>query len=655
MSTYGYANSILRVDLSSGRIETVSTHEYTARFLGGRGIAAKIYWDEVSGNAGPFDPENRLIIANGPLAGLPTIGGSRWTVCGKSPEPALECFSYGNLGGRYGAELKFAGFDAIVVHGKSEKPTYVHIHDDNIELKDASHFWGKGAIETRETLKSDLGKSARVLTIGPAGENGVVMASLLADNDSSASGGLGASMGSKNLKAIVVEGSGKQVQVAQPERFAELKGYYTQIVRGQWEFMSRWVRNYFQEFKLTPGPDMRKDPCYGCLGKCPRKVYQATDGRKGKFFCGAALYYQPWADRYYGDWNQVGGDVPFIATKLCDEYGIDVFAIDLMLSWLDNCYREGILSERQTGIPLSKIGSIEFIEALTRKIAFREGFGDVLAQGLFRAADSLGPDAQAQTETIGYQAEKGLYPWYGPKLYMFNAFPTAMEPRLPIQQLHELSFMLAKWVASTYGLENITSDVFRKIAKRFWGSEMAVDFSTYEGKALAAKMMQDREYAKECLILCDFLWPIVDIEKSEDHVGDPSLESKVLSAVIGTEVSEEELYRFGERVFNLQRAILVREGHRGREFDRLPESCHTLPLEYDHADPECLVPGKDGEVISKVGTVVDRQAFEQMKDEYYELRGWDVTTGLQTMSQLEALDLREVALDLRASGLLASA
>ncbi|MBM3132853.1 MAG: hypothetical protein FJZ95_07480 [Chloroflexi bacterium] len=652
MSEFGYAGKILRVDLSERKIETVPTSDYSDRFLGGRGIGAKIYWDEVPPEIGPFDPKNTLVFAVGPLCGVPVIGGSRWMVCGKSPEPIPPSFSYGNLGGRFGAELKFAGYDAIAVQGKSEKPVYLHLHANKAELKDALHLRGKGAIETRETLKAALGESARVVTIGPAGENGVAMASLLADSDSSASGGLGASMGSKNLKAIVVQGTGEKVRIAHPERFQELRNYYTQIVGGQWEFMSRWVRNYFQEFKMTPGPEMKKDPCYGCLGKCPRKVYQAADGRKGKFFCGAALFYQPWTDRFYGDWNTVGGDVPFMATKLCDNYGMDVFAIDLMLSWLDSCHREGVFSEQETGLPLSKIGSLEFIESLTRRIALREGFGDVLARGLFRAAESMGGKAQAHIETIGYQAERGLYPWYGPKLYTTNAFPTAMEPRLPIQQLHELSFLMAKWVASTYGLDKLTSEVFRKIARRFWGSEIAADFSTFEGKALAAKMMQDREYAKECLILCDFLWPIMDIAQTEDRVGDPTLESKILSAAIGKEVSEEGLYRFGERVFNLQRAILVREGHRGRDFDKLPDSSYTLPLEYDHADPECRVPGKNGEIISKVGTVVDREGFERAKDEYYALRGWDATTGLQTNASLEAVGLAEVARDLEKRGLL---
>ncbi|MFC1999601.1 aldehyde ferredoxin oxidoreductase N-terminal domain-containing protein [Chloroflexota bacterium] len=651
---FGYAGKILRVDLSSENIGLASTLDYTDLFLGGRGIACKIYWDEVPPEVGAFDAENRLIFVTGPLAGIPAVGGSRWQVCGKSPTDP-EQFSYCNLGGRWGAELKFTGHDGIVVQGISDKPVYLFVHGETAELRDASALWGKGAIETRETLKAELGNSVRVLAIGPAGENMVPIASLLADNDASGAGGLGATMGSKKLKAVVVQGTGVGVKVAEQERLRELTTYYREIGIGILaEYISRWVRDPFTEFKLPPGPDMKKEPCYGCLGRCCRKIYQAADGQKGKFCCGSALFYQPWSDRYYGDWNEFPNDVPFQATKLCDNYGMDAFAIDLMLSWLAGCYEAGILTDENSGIPLSRMGSLEFIEALVSKIALRDGIGELLAQGIWKAADSLGPGAIEQTQFIGYQSEPGLYPWYGPRLYITNAIAYAMEPRIPMQQLHEVSILLANWVATTYGIPGtfITTDVFRAIARRFWGGEIAADFSTYEGKALAAMMIQDRQYAKECLILCDFLWPLLFLAHTEDHVGDPTLESKLLSAVTGNEVSEDGLYRIGGRVFNLQRAILVREGHRGRDFDRLPESCHTIPKEYDHANPECLALGSDGEVISLKGAVVDREKFERMKDEYYELRRWDVATGLQTRANLEELDLGDVADDLEQRGLL---
>jgi len=332
-------------------------------------------------------------------------------------------------------------------------------------------------------------------------------------------------------------------------------------------------------------------------------------------------------------------------------------AIDLMIGWLNECYQGGILSDENTGMPISKLGSLEFIETLLRKVSCRDGFGHFLAEGIAKAADSVGPKAKEQIEFAGYLSKPEYREPYGPRLYTTTALLYATEPRLPIQQLHELGSLMAKWVSWAKGTEgaSASSDAVRAIARRFWGSELAVDFSTCEGKALAAKKIQDREYAKECLILCDFRWPIVDLEGSQDHVGDPALESKVLSAVVGKEVDEEGLYRIGERAFNLQRAILVRERRKGRESDCLPDHCFTVPLEYDQLNPECLAPGKGGNILSRKGSVVNRSDFEQMKDEYYQLRQWDVGTGLQTRERLEELGLKDIADDLEHRGLVAEA
>ena len=647
MNNFGYAGNILRLDLSSGRIWETPTDNYADRFLGGRGIAAKIYWDEVGPEIDAFDPENRLIFATGPLCGIPVIGGSRWAVCGKSPEPSPQSFSYGNLGGRFGAELKFAGYDVIVVQGKSDKPVYLHLREGKAELNDASGLWGAGAIETRQQLKSELGESARVVAIGPAGENRCVMAILTAENDAVCTGGLGAVMGAKNLKAIVVQGDRKQVAVANPERLKDLTKYYRDLERGFTEFLARWSRDIVLDFKIVENQEMKKEPCYGCLGRCPRKVYQAADGSKGKFMCHSAFFYQPHTDKYYGEWN----DVPFIANKLCDSYGLDAVAIDLMINWLQRCYKAGIVTDESIGMPISKLGSQEFIEILIKKISLREGLGDVLAHGVEKAAEVLGPAAQKELQLAGHLDEPGN-DIYGPRLYITNSFFYAMEPRIPIQQLHEIGLLIPLWaVAETLGFGHVTSEVLFKIAERFWGSKAAADFTSYEGKALAAKMIQDRQYAKECLILCDYIWPLTDLPNTADHVGDPTLESRLLSAVTGRDIDEEGLYRIGERVFNLQRAILAREGRRGRGSDVLADYCYNLPQQYDISNPRSQVPGPDGEVVSRKGVVVDGEKFERMKDEYYQLRRWDVATGLQTRQTLEDLDLKGVADDLEKRGL----
>ena len=207
---------------------------------------------------------------------------------------------------------------------------------------------------------------------------------------------------------------------------------------------------------------------------------------------------------------------------------------------------------------------------------------------------------------------------------------------------------LAQWTSWLKGVKGayLNTDALKEIARRFWGNELAADFSTHEGKALAAKLIQDRQTAKECLVVCDHLYPIMEIKNSEDHVGDPSLESKLLSAVTGNEIDEPALRRIGERVFNLQRAIHVREGHKGREEDTIPNEWHTMPLKKGGLDPQRLVPGRNGEAISRIGATVDRQGFEQMKDEYYKIRGWDVDTGFQTREALEGLGLKDAADDL---------
>ncbi len=615
------------------------TMDYADRFLGGRGIAAKIYWDEVPPEVNAFDPENRLIFAVGPLAGFKGVSGSRWQVCGKSALTTPEYFNYSNLGGNWGAQLKLAGYDALVIQGKSENPVYILIQDETVEIRDASTLWGKSTVETREMLKEQLGSSVNVVATGPAGENMVTFASVLADKDASGSSGLGAVMGSKNLKAIAVRGSGK-VKVANPQRYRELADY------------ARELRTGFS-MGITPGTDqgmkLKKDYCYGCTGGfCFRGTYKASNGKVGKYMCGSATFYVLRARKYYGESNEV----PFFANMICNEFGVDTHQMDVMMQWLSKCHRAGILTDENTGIPLSQQGSLEFIETLVRKIGLREGIVDVLAQGTIRAADAVGQGAKELL--TDYITDSGHFALIdGPRMYISTGLLYATEPRQPMGQLNELG-SLNLWLMWVHKQEGafVSNDVFRAIGRRFLGSEAAVDFTTYEGKALAAKMIQDRECAKDSLILCSYLFPIMFSRRTDDHVGDPTVESKVLSAITGNEIDEDGLYRIGERIFNVQRAILAREGHRGRECDRISEYNYSKPLKFDLHNPELLSPGKGDEVVSKKGAVLDREKFEEVKDEYYSLRGWDVSTGLQKRPKLEELGLKEVVEDLDRRGLI---
>ncbi len=632
---YGYAGRLLRVDLSTGSVSDSPTSYYSDSYVGGRGIAARIYWDEVPPGVKVFDPENRLIFITGPLAGVAGLAGSRWQVCGKSPATGPELFCHANLGGSWGAKMKSAGYDGIVIQGASQAPVYLLVDGGKAEIRDASHLWGKGTVEVREMLKEELGGSAGVVATGIAGENGVTFSSLLADDDSSGSSGFGAVMGSKKLKAIAVRGT-RKVAVADPERLKELR---------------RYIRSMGSASTLTMviSPEIKPFVCYGCARGCVRSVYKDRSGRTGKVMCQSGLFYQARPPQDFAhprgkvttatDWDEVA----FAANRLSDEYGLDTNALEVMINWLTRCFQAGILSDEKTGLPLSRVGSLEFIETLVRMVSLREGFGDVLARGSSHAAGEVGSGAGEILDGLTIRA--GQDTAYDPRMYITSSLLYAMEPRQPIPQLHEIFSPILSWLLWTYKLEGsyASGDVIRAMAGRFWGSEEAADFSTYDGKALAARKIQDRQYAHECMVLCNFAWPIMLVEDSEDHLGDPGVESRVFSAVTGREVDEEGLHALGERVFNLQRAILAREGQGRRESDNLPDVFYSQPLQDDHFNPGCLVPGKGGEPISRRGQVVERGEFEKMKDEYYRLRGWDVASGLQGRAKLEALGLGDIA------------
>jgi len=635
---HGYAGKILRVDLSTGDASYIETAQYADRFVGGRGIASRIYWEEVPLEVGALDPGNRLMFFTGPVTGFGGLGASRWTVCGKSPLLEPEQFSYCSLAGDWGVRLKFAGYDGIVVQGKADRPVYIYIEDDDVVIRDASALWGRGAIETREILQVELGKGVSVAACGPGGENMVSFATILADRDASGSSGFGAVMGSKNLKAIAVSGSGG-VMAADPEGLADVTGDLRRLLQGH-----GGVRDF-----PWNSPKIKKDSCRGCIGACPRMIFETDDGMKGKFQCGAGSFYMELARRFYGELNEV----PFHAARMCNEYGLDALHVIVLIMWLGRCQRAGVLNDENTGLPLSRMGSMEFIEALLSKISLREDFGENMAGGLHRAPGLTGKGTE---EFItDYVSKAGHATAYCPRMYISTGVLYAVEPRMPIQQVHQIGTALFAWRDWANKVEGsyLSSELFRKIAARFWGGELAVDFSTYEGKARAAAIVQDREYAKESMILCDWIWPVVHVRNSEDHMGDPALESRVFSAVTGVETDEDELYHIGERLLNMQRAVLAREGHRGRDGDTLAEAYYTRPLKTAVENPECIAPGKDGELISRKGAVVDRESFKAMMDEYYSIRGWDVATGLQTMAKLDDLGLGDIAGDLEQRGLIA--
>ena len=617
----------------------LNTMDYADRFLGGRGIATRIYWEEVGPSVSAFDPENRLILMSGPLGATGAQGASRFEVVGKSPMLMPEGFCYGNLGGFFGPYLKRAGYDGIVISGRAEKPVYLQIHDGKAQISDASLLWGKGVYDVRDILKEKYGKNVRFVTTGVAGENMCRSANLMTDNEGSATGGFGAVMGSKNLKAIAVLGTGNPL-VARPGELQELNKLTIQLNR--------------RDPLLAPFPEKQvrrtgKAPCYQCGLDCKyRNSFRTGSGKEVVRKCQSMFVYFPWVMGRPGESAETAVD----ATGICNDLSICTMEMYNIIQWLDRCHTSGYLSDRDTGLDTSKLGTLEFFANLANMIARRDGFGDILAEGLLRAGEKLGEEAKAHFSKEVSGVGDGAT--YSAREYLMNGLLYALEPRQPIAMLHEISWLIGLWVMNQADPKSspVTSEVFRTAATKFWGNQKAWDLNTHEGKAMAAAKIIDRTCVKDSLLLCDSVWPMMVSWNTPDHVGDPTLESRLFSAVTGIETDETELNQYGERIFNLQRGVLLREGWRP-EVDDVPEEFNFVdPVETVFMNPDVIVPGPGGEVISRKGQTLDRGEFEEMRLEFYGLRGWDAESGLQKAETLERLGLPELLQDLNRIGLI---
>ncbi len=638
-TVFGWTGKILKIDLCRSKITELDTLDYAPRFIGGRGVATRIYWDEVGPGVGAFDPENCLVLMSGPLAGTGVQGAARFAVAGKSPMLKPEGFCYGNLGGFFAPALKSAGYDGVVVTGASEKPVYVWISDGRAEILDASELWGQGVYRVRDRLRARHGGDTRFVTTGVAGENRCRTATLITDHEGSASAGFGAVIGSKNLKAIAVNGTARP-RVAHPGKLKEL---------------NRRVQRLSKRGSLRvplPRDQMEcvgKAPCHQCGMDCFRRRFRTAGGKEAVLKCQSMIFYMPWVAGKPGENMETAVD----ATEICNDLSLCTMEMENVLRWLEACHRSGCLKEKDTGLPMSDLGSRAFLEKLATMIAHREGFGEILAEGLLRAGERLGGSVEEQfDESV---SGVGLGASYSGRQYIPHALLYAMEPRQPMSMLHEVSFLIAHWLLHRLNpeLSPVTAQVFRAAAETFWGSEKAWDFTTYEGKALAAVKIQDRSCVKDSLALCDFGWPIMDSFNTPDHVGDASLESSLFSAVTGVETDEAALNRAGERIFNLQRGVLLREGWQAGDADVPAEFNFTKPVETDPLNPNLLVPGPTEEPNSVKGNILDRVKFEQMREEFYRLRGWDTESGLPQCGTLQRLDLADMAQDLIQKGLTA--
>jgi len=621
---YGWMGIILRVNLTSGKITKEPMSEDLRRnYVGGRGINVRILYDEVKPGTDAFDPENRLIFGTGPLTGTMLFSG-RLNITAMSPMTNI--LGDSNAGSHFSPELKFAGYDHIVFTGKADKPVYLWIDNDTVELRDARHLWGKMTGETESMIQEEFGDPRiRVACIGPGGENLVRLAVVAVGSDGSCGRtGMGAVMGSKNLKAVAVRGT-KGVKVAQPELFRKLAydliqrlirnpNYRristwgtTRLMAGQEAFGAQAMRNaqlsgHFDGYdEISPETLYEKyaikdKGCFGCVNHC-RSWFEIKEGpyagEKGVGIeYGQELSFGPICDNSYAP-------AIYKASNVCDQYGIDTNNAGEMIAAATEWYEKGLITKEDTqGIEL-KWGDYETMIEMCRKIANREGIGDLLAEGGVRAAKKVGRGAE---KTISHS--KG-------------ALWTCSDER------HSKAFLLGV-ATSTRGADHLRGATAYNLDNVAPGS---LELGTYEGQVMPVYNVQCVSTMADALEICKFCTTRVKMEMSLKDM------AEFLSAATGIKIDGEGMREIADRIWTLERAFITREGITrkddilvGRYTD---EPVHGGPLD---------------------GLAHDQEKWDKMLDEYYEVVGWDKNTGVPTRATLERLGLKDVADELENIG-----
>lgn len=651
--SYGWAGKILRVDLSNNIASDIPTMEYAERFVGGKGIASRLYWELISKETSAFSPENHLFMMNGPLGGIRATSASRWAIVSKSPLTLPEQYCCSNLGGYFGASLKWAGLDGLDIYGLAPKPVILLIEPGaRCTFEDATGLWGKDTFETITILQQKYGANASVATIGEAGERRVRFASVICSGGTSGSKGFGAVMGSKNLKAVVIKAPKVMLPVARLDDFNHIIREINALTIG--EASGR----YHNEVRLDGVKKVSHAYCYGCLGVCRRGLYRSDDGEEGyRIACISAFFYR-----------STVGSATFHATQLANKHGLCTHQLSILCKWLPEAIRGGAIGSVDPVLTPDRMGTSDWIQALVDLIISRQGIGEVLAEGNRRAAQEWGVSELLEgiTSKTGAPAPSG----HDPRLFLSLVPIFATEANYVTSQLHELERPIRKWSAWNSGKTFpypsapsgndgkkgfLTTDKLLHLARLFWGNERAAEFSLPDMKGATAVYLQNRAYAKENIVACDWFWPINYSGNVASGTGDPTLEARLFSAVTGKDMDEAEYLRIGNRCFNQNRAIYLREGKRGRQDDLLEERFHIRPLQKAPSfivnfNPECLVPGPDGTLVSRKGAKVDREMFKRIMDDYYFERGWDVETGLFKEDGLDNLGLADMIPELEKNG-----
>jgi aldehyde:ferredoxin oxidoreductase len=651
----GWAGKVLQIDLSTGKTSTAPWDDDAKRFLGGRGGNAWLFWKHSKINQDPFDPEAPVIFGAGALSGTGLIGASRMEVTVVSAAKT-ESHSIGNvgMGSTWAPELKYAGYDHIVIKGRSEKPVYINIYNDEVEIRDASPVWGLGTFDTEMLLKEMVDDDdAQVASIGPAGENMAVQATV--EHGYRSGTPVGASLGVKKLKAVVVRGTGA-VYVHDPDKILE---YNRQLVKTVQDTQKRLgvaeieraegKDAYLQGFLVSDAgvvgnyeshawrdrEDVRKEyeenyigeyfvkniGCFGCPFPC-QPLYNIPGTGASIWRCYPT--YWPWKL-----WMTDLGSA-FKATRMMSDLGLDNKEIATLVSWLTHLYTDGVITEKQLdGISFDRASNEALVET-AKKIAKREGFGKVLADGPVAFADKLGQKAkdylyqnQGMTmRTFEFRAEPG------------TALGEAISSRG--NSLRATTYHVVLWnkPAKDEYLGDNPNDVKDSLAwsKKMFGTEEAIKATSYEGKPTALIYEMNGAAIADSLGYCVTMIRPERVGAPGSQFGDTSYEfaAQRFTAATGIPMDEKGLFKIGERVCNLERAIVVRDG-RTRATDALPDFFFKVPV-------------PDG---PQAGKTLDRVSFEKMKDEYYKQRGWDTETGLQLEGTLKNLNMADVAKELK--------
>ncbi|NJE42043.1 tungsten-containing formaldehyde ferredoxin oxidoreductase [Thermococcus sp. GR6] len=603
----GWWGRILRVDLTNNKVWVQEySPEIAQQFIGGRGLAIKILWDEVKG-ADPLGPENKLIFASGPFNGLPTPSGGKMVVAAKSP--LTGGYGDGNLGTMATVHLRKAGYDAIVVEGKAKKPVYLYIENDNVSILSAEGLWGLDTFKTEEELKKIHGKNVGILSIGPGGEN-LVRYAVVMSQEGRAAGrpGMGAVMGSKKLKAVVIKGT-KEIPVADKAKLRELsKEAYEAILNSPaYPFWHRqgtmaaveWTnensalptRNFSDgsfEFARSidgytlEGMKVKQRGCPYCNMPCGNVVLDAEAQESELDYENVALL---GSNLGLGKLNEVS-----VLNRLADMYGLDTISLGVSISFVMEAVERGLLEEGPT------FGDFKGAKQLIEDIAFRRGeLGNFAAEGVMRMSQKLGDDSFAMhvkgLETSGYNCF--IYP------AMALAFGTSS-----IGAHHKEAWVIA-WEIGTAPIEG-------EQAKKV---EYKITYDP-EKAAKVIELQRLRGGLFEMLTACRLPW--VEVGLSLDYY------PKLLEAITGVKYTWDDLYRAADRVYALIRAYWVREfnGNWDRKKDYPPKRWFIEGL-------------KSGPYK---GMHLDEKQYDKLLSEYYRLRGWD-ERGIPKKETLKELGL----------------